>query len=431
MNVVSKYINRYKTQINNLGIYFLAALIPMLLSLVTNPFIAKNMSPTDYAIAGYYTSFNSLFGPLVTFYLLHYYTKRYFELDEQKRLVLKSTLFKMLIFFSSIMFLVALFIVFIYTHFFNSDSEIPFFPFAIMSMIVLPLGGIYSLTLVELRMSRNSRSFFKISAGRGVFGVLVACLFVVGFKWGAYGKLGSALITDLIFFLFVLISNRELWNITFDWHIFKESLRFCWPLVLASMLTFFSNGYDKVMLERGKDLVELGIYSVGLSIANYLQIFSTSINDTFQPDIFENVVKRNKKMVVRYIAIKIFIMSCIVGLFILFAPFLVKILTFGRYVDSTKYAIIIAISSITSMLYYSVSQVTVALGYSKITLFNKIFGSVLSVLSFNFLISKYGAVGAAWGVVLSYLYFFAGNVAMVIYKYSKARKDENRNPYLS
>ena len=63
------------------------------------------------------------------------------------------------------------------------------------------------------------------------------------------------------------------------------------------------------------------------------------------------------------------------------------------------------------------SQVTVAMGYTTITLWNKIIGSVLSVASFSILIPTYGATGAAWGVVLSYIYFFIGNVVMVIIKH--------------
>lgn len=68
------------------------------------------------------------------------------------------------------------------------------------------------------------------------------------------------------------------------------------------------------------------------------------------------------------------------------------------------------------MLYYSMSQVTVAMGYTTITLWNKIIGSVLSIATFSLLIPVYGATGAAWGVVISYVYFFIGNVIMVIIK---------------
>lgn len=420
--IVTTYIERYKTQVKNLGVYFLAALIPMILSLLANPFIAKNMSPEDYAITGYYTAFSTLFSPLVSFYLLHYYTKRYFELNDSQRAELRATLFKSLIFFSCLMTVVALLIIFIYTEFFNKQSQIPFFPYAVLSMMSAPLAGIYTLTQNDNRMARASKKFFRLSVAKGFIVIAITLLFVVGFKWGATGKLSAVLIGSAIMFVYVLWYNRSLWKIPFNSKIFKDALLFCWPLVIASMLTFFSNGYDKVFLERMGNIEELGIYSVGVSIAYYLNVFATSINDTFQPDIFQSIVQRNYKRTAMFIGVKIAIMSiCVIG-FIIFAPFIIKVLTYGRYVNSTPYAVIISLSTITSMLYYSMSNVTVALGYTSITLTNKIIGSIASVVSFGFLINHFGAIGAAWGIVLSFVYFFLGNVILVIFKYRKEHK---------
>lgn len=428
MSFADKYIIRFRKHIQNLGIYLLASLIPMLISLVTNPFVAKNMSPTDYAITGYYTAFNTLLGPLVHFYLINYYTKRYFEFTDEKRKEMKATIFRMLIFFSFVLFLIALLGVYVYKTFFNQESQLPFLPYAVMALLPLPIGGIYSLSLVDYRMQRDSKGFFKFSVSKGLLGTALILLFVVVLKWGAFGHLGSTLLAALVFFIIVLYRNRDLWKIPFNKKIAIESLVFCWPLVIASMLTFFSNGYDKVSLERAGDVIALGIYSVGFSIAHHLQVFSTSINDTFQPDIFESIVKRNFKRSVRVVLVKLLLMAAVVGMFILFAPFLVRILTADRYVDSTPFARILSLASITSMMYYSMSQITVALGYTSITLINKILGSALSILSFSLLIPAYGAYGAAWGGVLSYFYFFLGNVIMVLIKYKNTHKNDNRNP---
>ncbi len=418
---VEKYITRFKGQITNLSVYFLAALIPMIISLVANPFIAKNMSPEDYAITGFYASFNTLFSPFINFYFLHFYTKRYFELDEKERLRLKATIFRALLTISFVFAAISLLIIYVYIHFFNSSSEIPFLPYAVLSILALPVTGIYSLNLVEYRMSRNSRAFFVLSVSNGFLTVALTIVLVVFFKLGAFGKLSATLLGALLVFLYVLYRNRNLFKLGFEPEYLKKAFAFCWPLVLASMLTFFSNGYDKVVLERIGELAELGIYSVGFSIASYLHVFSTSINDTFQPDIYESVVKKDMRRCLKFIAIKIGIMSvCVMG-FVIFAPFIVRVLTYGRYVSSTPYAIIISLSSLTSMLYYSMSQVTIASGYTSITLINKVLGSVLSIAAFTILIKQFGATGAAWGTVLSYLFFFLGNLLLfvVFSKYSK------------
>lgn len=415
------YVNKFKKQITNLSIYMLAAMIPMILSLLANPFIAKNLSPTDYAIVGYYTAFNTLFGPFVNFYLLHYYTKKFYELNADERLTLKSTIFKSLIYFSFILAFIVFILLYIYTVLFNKDSQIPFFPYALLTVIYLPLTGVYTLNLTEYRMLRESKKFFNLSVVNGVLGVVLAILFVVVFKWGADGRLWAMFLSAFIIFTYVLIKNNDLFKIKFDYNIFKTACKFCFPLVLAAMLTFFSSGYDKVILERMGDVTALGIYSVGAVIASYMHVFSTSINDTFQPDIFKSIAEKSMRKCLSFVIVKLSIMLFCVTCFIILAPYIIDILTFGRYVNSTKFASILSVSSLTSMLYYTMSQITVAMGYTTITLWNKIIGSVLSIASFSFLIPAYGATGAAWGVVLSYVYFFIGNVLMVIIK-SKSSK---------
>lgn len=413
-------IDKFKKQGKNLGIYLSASLIPMALSLLTNPWIAKNMPPVDYAIIGYYQGFNTLLTPFINFYLLHYYTKRFFETSDAEREILRATIFKSLIYFSFILSIIAIGGLYLYTRIFNSDSQIAFFPYAIISIMSLPVIGIYSLTLTDLRMQRRSWDFFKLSVSNGILVTVVTFLFVVTFKLGALGKLSATLLSTTAVFTYLLIKHRRLLSIPFNKATFKTAVKFCSPLVIAAMLTFFSSGYEKVVLESTGNLIEMGYYVVGATIAGYISVFSTSINDTFQPDVFQSIVKKDYKRCIKVIAVKLALITVVVITFILLAPYAVDILTAGRYTNSVGYAQIVALSSITSMLYYSFSQVTIALGYTSITLLNKIIGSILSVIAFTLLINNYGADGAAWGVVLSYMLFFLGNVTLVIIKKRKS-----------
>ena len=408
----SKKILKYS---KNIGTYFSASLIPMILSLVANPFIAKNMDPEDYAIVGYYASFTTLIQPLVTFYMLHFYTKRFYELDEEGRRELRSTLMKALIWFSGLLFLVGLAGVIIYSVFFNQDTTIPLFPYVLMSLLVLPLGGVMSLTLTDYRMSRKANSFFRLSVSNSILSLLLTLLFVVWIKWGAIGKLLAPLITSFVFFTYCVYKYRDLVKIPFNWAVFKQMLVFCWPLTIAAMLSFFSNGYDRVLLERLGNTKELGYYCVGLQIANYVNVFQTAITSTFQPDIFQNIAERNWKRLLSIIGIQIFGVCCIVGVFIIVAPTIVDILTAGRYLMAVGYTRILVFSSVVSVAYYCLSQITIALGYTQITLINKILSSIAMIVIYGFLVSRYQFVGAAWGQVLSYLVFLIGNAVLLFF----------------
>ena len=419
--------SKVKQYISNLSIYFLASLIPMLLSLVSNPFVANNMSPHDYAIVGYYSAFISLFTPFINFFFIHYYSKKFYELNEQKRIELKAIIFKSFISLSFGMTFIATAIVFLYSLLANKATELSFFPFAILAMFRIPLSCVYTLELIDFRMRRKSKAFFYYSITNGVIVTSLMLSLVVGCKLGAIGHLSASLLANIFLFIFIVIKNRYLLRYPFEWTIVKEAALFCWPIVIAAMLAFFGSGYDKILLERMGDLTVLGVYTVGVTIAAHVNVFADSINSTFQPDIFENIVKRNFKKTFQIVLIKMAMLLVIVSSFIILAPYIIDILTFGRYVSSTTFAIIASLASLTSMLYYSLNQITIALGYSSVTLVNKIIGSILNVLTFNILITHFGAIGAAWGLVVSFLNDFIVGVILVMYKYRKEHHCDNPN----
>ena len=186
----------------HVAIYLLASIIPMLINLAINPLIAMNMQPRDYAIVGFYTSFNSLISPLIVFYMLHYYTKNFFEVDEEERIILKSTLIKLLIYFSGLLSILCFMGIWIYYFIAGVSESFPFFPYALLTVFALPLTGIYSLTTVDYRMQRKSLSFFKISLANSLMLIAMNLFLVVSLKWGAFGKLLAPFVTNLTFFLY-------------------------------------------------------------------------------------------------------------------------------------------------------------------------------------------------------------------------------------
>lgn len=385
----------------------------MLLNLAINPFIAMNMEPYDYAITGFYTSFNTLISPLIIFYMLHYYTKRYFEVNENERIALKTTMVKSLIYFSGILSVLSFIGLAIYYFIADIDESFPFLPYAFLTIFSIPLTGIYTLTLSEYRMSKRSLDFFRISTFSGILLVIANLILVVGLKWGAFGKLLAPFLVNLIMFLYCLWKYKELLCAKFDKEIFKKIIIFCFPLTLAAMLTFFTNGYDRVLLEKYGNINELGIYTIGVQMATYISVFQTAISSTFQPDLYQAIVHRDKSKLLKVIILLIGSTGAVVLCFILLAPFVIDILTAGRYVESTKYAQIAALSTLSSAVYYSVSQITIARGLTKIPLINKIITSAVCVGMFYYLITRWGYVGAAWGLVLSHIIALIGNMVLL------------------
>lgn len=394
--------------------YFGSTLFVSILQVLINPLIALNLSPNDYAIIGYYTSFNILFTPLITFFLTNYFIKCFFQVDNDKRKKIKATIMQMLIYGSFILSVLSLIVIFVYQSYFNEKSDIPFSPYAFLTIISIFLTGVYSLKLAEFRLERKANQFALYTIVAGLISVALVLIIVVYLKEGAVGRLWATLLGNLVMFLLVIFKERSCFKVKIEKSIFIDIVNFCWPLTIAGMLGFFSSGYDRVLLERAGDYHELGFYSVGVQIAAYLTIFSNAVNSTFQPDLYECYAKKNFKRLFFFILIIVGSISVIVLSFIAVAPWVVDLLTAGRYTDAALFARILALSSITAALYYSTSQITIAMGYSKMLLAVRAIGSLLSIVAFYYLIEYFGAIGAAYGNVASYLIFLVINVAFLL-----------------
>lgn len=382
--------------------YFTASLIPMVLNLAINPLVAIYMDPEDFAITGYFLSFTTLVSPIIAFYMIHYYNKRYFELDDEGRSHMYALVFKMLIFFSAIVTGVCTLAIYLYI---KQQSEINFatYPYLYMVMLVVPLTGIYNLQLAKYKMERKSKQFMNISVMKGVLGVVLTLLFVVIFPWGAFGKLLELLLLEIAYFAYILVKNKDVWKVRNTFSEVRPILLFCCPLVVGASLGYFSNGYDKAVLATLGNNTEFGYYCVGGSIAGYLSLFTSSLSATFQPDIYEAIIKDNKPKLFKVAALQWGMILGVVVLFIAFCPLIIKILTAGRYLQSTGYARLLACVCLANSIYYIINDYTIARGVPRFNLYTTIIGSGLIILCMPIFVDWLGYYGGALANIASFV----------------------------
>lgn len=408
-------LNKIIPYAKHLGVYFGASLIPMLLSLVSNPFIAKNMSPEDYAISGYYTSFSSLISPIIWFYLVHYFIKEFFRKEAEERRMLVAVIAKSLIWFSGLMALLCLGTLYVYMAFIKSNHDFPIFPYLTLMVATIPLQGLYCLRLAEDRIQKKSTEFFKLSVVNGVLNVVMSVILVVFLKWGAFGKLLAPLTVAAAIFVYMLYEYRNILRIKVEFRQYTPVIKFCFPLALSAALGYFTNGFSTTYLESLNQTTQYGIYIVGVSIGHYLLTFSTAINNTFQPDLYETVVKKQWRRYAFFVVVQLALIGFITALFIMLAPYIIDILTAGRYTDSTPYAQIVAISTFTSTMYFIVNNFSIVTNHPQLYLYTTILGSLFIVLAMPWFVARWSFAGGAWLGVVSYVVFAAINIILLVF----------------
>lgn len=414
-------IDKYLPYIKNTGLYFFSSLFVALIGILLNPIFAMNLSHEDYAILGYYQSFNLLLVPLLHFCLFSYYSRNYYFTPEDKRDELGDTvlLSSIVIGFFSLTIFTS---IFYFTHKL-SKSSFPFAPYAILTFLQLYISNITSFYLIKLRITRKAKTYAKLSVFQSLLITAFSLLLVVYFKLGAEGKLLGTLIVTIIVALYSL--KKSIIHLRINSKILKQGLKFCFPLTISAILWYFLTGVDRAFLAQYDDPINYGLYSIGLQIAGYLTIFYTTVSNTFEPDIYQSIAQKKKKKLV-------FVISTIIGtviffnlIFILFAPFIIKLLTAGRYIDAAPYAQILSLHNISMACYYMTVKLLIGYGFVKTELLVRIIGAASSVLCFYFLIKGWGFMGAAWGQVLSFsLLTVIGLIAFCFCRKSKTYHPE-------
>lgn len=374
-------------------------MVRAVISLAINPLIAMNMTHYDYALTGFYTSFNSLLLPIFSLMYGQYYSRNFFKLKtDEERDQLGSDLLSSRLVFNVFELIFILLAFTIYAR--VQNIEFPVFPYAVITFSTIIFNSIYTFYLLKLKMRKNAKGFFMVSLYHALVLPALSILLVVVFKLGALGKLSAMFLTAFLFTAFLYPKISKGFRLKKD--VIVDSLKFCWPLILAASSGYFLRGFDRALLVNINDSVQLGLYNVAITISGFLMIFQTSINNTFQPDIFEAVAQDNKKKLFIVLGGISFLNLIPIIVFVILAPLIFSLLTAGRFTEAYTYARILAFRNITSGMAYSITGVLIAYGYTKISMISEIGGAIISIFLFKYLIGKYQFFGAAWGQVFSY-----------------------------
>lgn len=391
------------------------------LKILINPIMAKNLSHNDYAIIGYFGSFSAITLPLLTFMVFAYYQRNYYLVSDEKRQRIANTI---IIFLAGMGTIPAFTILLgLYAYFEYSNVYFPFVPFAFFLVFQIVFNSFLTFLQVNYRLKREANKYAQITIISSLLWLAVSVLLVVVFKLGARGSMGATFIVAIFLGLYSI--KKTLTKLEFDFNIFKDLVKFCWPLTLSSLLWYFLSGVDGAILEKLNDSNTFALYSIGLSLSGALGMFYTAISQTFEPDIFKAISERRLIRLTKIILVIICINAIPVILFILFVTPLTNLLTAGRYTNAAPYALIISLKNISMSFYYCLLTVIVGFGFTKADLGLRAVGAIFSYLMFTFLIKHFAFYGAAWGQVISFLFMSVIGLVFIIYKLNKKKLYEN------
>lgn len=409
------------TKLRTTGIYLLVPIVNFSVSVFTSPVFARYLTAEEFGYFGYYNSISTFLMVFFSLSFSGYYMSVYFRETEQKRKAILSSLVLFIFLWNLLFFPIAYFGVYLY--FILSDSQIPFYPFALLIFGAGSLSVYKAFVQIDYRLGQKPFYYFLYVSGYRVLAIFVSLFFVIYPEMGLEGRMIGILITEVLFFIFSFRYVLKGQKIKIDKQIIKNAFKVILPLLPATLFYLPLGSYDNIVLGRLNEPVEMGFYNIGKGIATYLYTALFPFYQAFEPDIYKHAVERSTKNLLKIgMALIILVFSAVV-MFWIVSPFLIDYLTAGKYTEATSYANIMAVTSGLMIIFSIFDAIIIALHETKKSLIINAITAVISISLYTIMGIYYKQIGVAIGTVVTYFILVTLQSLFVISKFKISKSN--------
>lgn len=405
------------------GIYLLVPIINFLVSVFTSPIFAKYLSAEEFGYFGFYNTtsqfLNILFGlSLQSFYMSVYYR----ETDEKRKKTLSTiTIFALI--WNVLFFPLSYFGFYLYLNL--SNSQVPFFPLALLSLGAAALSNYKGFIQVNYRLSQKAVLFLIWAAGYRVITTIVSLYLVVVPTLGIEGRMMGILIVEAAFFFISLYFIFRGGKLALDKTILRAAIRKILPLLPAALLFLPILSYDNIALEKMNDPAEMGLYNIGKGISIYMYTALFPFFQTFEPNIYKHTIQGEFKALKRIILLLVAILVISLIGFWIVSPYVIDFLTAGKYTAALKYSNITAVTFSLMIIFAIFDAIIMAWQATKKILLIYAISLVLSITYYTVAGHYFQQTGIAVATVLSYFTLIAVQGVFIYFRLRILLKKSN------
>ena len=399
---------RIKMALKDSFIYSLGNISTKIIGVVLLPLYTEKLTVAEYGVLGTVEVTIQVMVAAFSFSLYQALNRWYWDKQyRDKQTSIFYTTFMTLIFFSVLM-------MFLFIPFSDSFSrnllDSNEYAYLFTLLLISAAFQIVSRGVLSLmRLQRKPLRFTTTNIIKLTVTLALTIYFIVGLNRGIEGIFEAQIIGFVIFILvnirFIIINSKPV----FEWSIFKEMVKFSYPLALSSASTILLNVADRYSVRYIEGMESMGLYSAGFKIANVLKIFIiNSLNSALMPLKFQMMDRPNNKRfyskIMTYSAFGFIMVMLFVSLF---SKELLQILAQDKGYWSAFYFVpILCFGQLFELLRFNANIGLVIQKKTKIisgVLFTvSVLGIGLNVL----LVSYWGSYGAAIAILLSQIIFF-------------------------
>ena len=286
-------------------------------------------------------------------------------------------------------------------------------------MANLLMGILSSISLQICRGLGDNKTYAVGSFITGALTVILNVIFIVAFKWGAYGMLIATAISNLLCAIYVFVKKKIYKYIDIkqnDKKLLKDIIKYSVPLIPNMISWWIVSASDRTIISAVIGVAQNGIYSAAnkfsgifstlYSVFNLTWTESASINinsedrDEFFSKIFDFIVRFFGSLCLGTIAVM---------------PFVFGILVNEKFAESYYQIPILILGSVFNILVSFLGSVYVAKKLTKEIAKTSIIAAIKNIVVNIALINQIGLYAASISTVIAYF-------AMFIYRWIDVKK---------
>ena len=412
-------------QIKNSFVYLLPVIFQNLIPILTIPIFTRILTKEDYGVFALSQVYAIFVNGIANFGLTIGYERNFFEHKGTKNAA--GLLYSTLLLVTSAFILLG-----VVTFFFKKPfsgwiigspehSNILFWAYCATGVT-----GLKMYYLTYFKNSENSKALVRYTISESVIAVLLSLFMVAYLRIGVIGLIWAQFLAGFVIFITLSYRFSQFLPISFDGKALKDSLKLSLPLTPKIFLGVIGSQFDKYMIRLLNTVSGVGVYNIGQKVAVMVFMYMTAIENVFAPQVYRRMFDCGEKggeAVGRYLTPFAYISILVALMVALFSQEVITILTPSSYHGA------IDIVTVLSMLYGFYF-----FGKQKQLIFAKKtwVSAPLTLISIGLniginipFIMKWGAIGAAWGMLLAGM--LSGTISFLVSQHFYKIKWEYKN----
>jgi O-antigen/teichoic acid export membrane protein len=267
----------------------------------------------------------------------------------------------------------------------------------------------YQQLTALFRVEERSVQYAIASVANVLITVAAMVVFVAVFHWGAIGLVVGNFTGTLIVYLALVVYRTEQLGLEFDRPLLRQMQKFGMPLVPSALALWAISFVDREFIVWYKNAAEVGVYSAALKIAGVITFVMVAFRTAWPAFAYsiedDGEARRTYSFVLTYLLAFASWVALVLGAL---APWWVRLLTDPRYQRAEKGVPLLVFAF---ALYAGYTVLAIGSGRARRTQFNWVVtgaGAAASIGLNFWLIPRWGMVGAAISMVISYVILFIG-----------------------